>query len=65
MMKLGLLSVILVMLAVGEVGGLTAKRVHLRIQCDGFSLFPSAELPQQSVAGRGPLRKRMSCFSTF
>lgn len=47
MTKLGLLPVILVMLRVGEVGGLMAKRVHLRIQCDGFSLFPSADLPRQ------------------
>lgn len=40
MVKLGLLSVILLMLRVREVGGLMAKRVHLRIQWDGFSLFP-------------------------
>ena len=35
----GALVCILVMLRVQEGGWLRTKRVHLRIHCDGFSLF--------------------------
>lgn len=49
MAKLEFLLVMLVILRVGEVGRLVAKRAHLgRIQCVGFLSFPGLTRPSDS-----------------